>query len=129
QMLDDYQLGEAGKVLQEFVWSDYCDWYIEASKTALKSEDEATRHGTLAVARYVLDGTLRLLHPYMPFLTEELWQHLNDWPAQNEALIVDARSIIKAEWPAPAVIDTAAERDFELVIDIIREIRNARAEA
>src|SRR5207237_7582347 len=77
QMLDDYQLGEAGKVLQEFVWSDYCDWYIEASKTALKSEDAATRESTLGVARYVLDGTLRLLHPYMPFLTEELWQHLN----------------------------------------------------
>lgn len=129
QMLDDYQLGEAGKALQEFVWSDYCDWYIEAAKTGLRSEDQATHNATLSTARYVLDGTLRLLHPYMPFLTEELWQHLHGWPAQDESMQAGEKSIIVAAWPEAGEIDERAERDFELVIDIIREIRNARAEA
>jgi valyl-tRNA synthetase len=129
QMLDDYQLGEAGKVLQEFVWSDYCDWYIEASKTALRSDDPATRDATLATARYVLDGTLRLLHPYMPFLTEELWQHLNGWPSRDADLSRDEQSIIVAPWPEAPATDDAAERDFELIKEMITQIRNARAEA
>jgi valyl-tRNA synthetase len=129
QMLDDYQLGEAGKVLQEFVWSDYCDWYIEASKTALRSDDAETREATLATARYVLNGTLRLLHPYMPFLTEELWQHLNGWPSRNDTLPKPEQSIIVAPWPDAPATDDAAERDFELLQNIITEIRNARAEA
>jgi valyl-tRNA synthetase len=128
QMLEDYQLGEAGKVLQEFVWSEYCDWYIEAAKGALHSEDTETRQATLAVARTVLDGILRLLHPYMPFLTEELWQNLHGWPSRDESLDRRQQSIIVAEWPTALATDEAAERDFDTVIEIIRQIRNARAE-
>ncbi len=127
QLLEDYQLGEAGKVLQDFVWSDYCDWYIEAAKTALRGDDEAGK-ATVEVARTVLDGTLRLLHPFMPFLTEELWQHLNGWPSER-ALPNDEQSIMLAPWPEPIGVDEEAERDFNLVIEIVREIRNARAEA
>jgi valyl-tRNA synthetase len=129
QMLEDYQLGEAGKVLQDFVWGEFCDWYIEASKTALKSDDPAARRETAAVARTVLDGILRLLHPYMPFLTEELWQYLNDRPADNPALPAYAQSIMVQPWPEPIATDEEAERDFDLVMEIIRQIRNARAEA
>ncbi|MDQ3704822.1 MAG: valine--tRNA ligase [Chloroflexota bacterium] len=128
QMLEDYQLGEAGKVLQEFVWSEYCDWYIEAAKGALRSEDAETRQTTLAVARTVLDGILRLLHPYMPFVTEELWQNLHGWPSRDGSLDRREQSIIVAEWPAPLSADDEAERDFDTVIEIIRQIRNARAE-
>jgi valyl-tRNA synthetase len=128
QMLEDYQLGEAGKVLQEFVWSEYCDWYIEAAKGALRG-GPAQQEATLAVARYVLDGILRLLHPYMPFLTEELWQHLHGWPSQNGQLPTEAQSIMKAAWPTADALDEDAERDFNLLMDIITGIRNARAEA
>jgi valyl-tRNA synthetase len=128
QMLEDYQLGEAGKLLQEFVWSEYCDWYIEAAKGALRG-DTAQQQATLAVARHVLDGILRLLHPYMPFLTEELWQHLHGWPSQDGSLPADAQSIMKAAWPTADALDEEAERDFNLLMDIITGIRNARAEA
>lgn len=129
QLLEAYQLGEAGKVLQDFVWSEYCDWYIEAAKGALRSEDVQVRQGTLDTARTVLDGTLRLLHPYMPFLTEELWQNLHGWPSRDSLLETDRQSIMKAQWPQPGDTDEEAERDFSLVIEIVREIRNARAEA
>ena len=129
QLIDDYQLGEAGRLLQDFVWSDYCDWYIEASKTGLRSEDEATRRTTIAVATQVLEGTLRLLHPFMPFLTEELWQHLMGWPSRDENLPVNRQSLVMAAWPQAGEESAEAERDFELVIEIIRQIRNARAEA
>ncbi|HYP40235.1 MAG TPA: valine--tRNA ligase [Chloroflexia bacterium] len=126
QLLEDYQLGEAGKLLQEFVWNEYCDWYIEASKTALRGE---RKDETLAVARNVLDGILRLLHPYMPFLTEELWQHLHGWPSRDGGMTANEQSVMMAAWPGPLATDEDAERDFGLIIDIIREIRNARAEA
>jgi valyl-tRNA synthetase len=129
QMLEDYQLGEAGKLLQEFVWNEFCDWYIEAAKTGLKSDDPAARIATSAVARGVLDGILRLLHPYMPFLTEELWQHLNAWPSRDSSLPTDRQSLMMASWPIPTSTDDSAERDFDLVMEIIRQIRNARAEA
>ncbi|HEX9014767.1 MAG TPA: valine--tRNA ligase, partial [Chloroflexota bacterium] len=86
RMLEDFQLGEAGKLLQDFVWSEYCDWYIEASRTALRSDDKATRENAAAVARTTLDGILRLLQPFMPFLTEELWQHTHGWPSLDASL-------------------------------------------
>ena len=129
RMLDEYQLGEAGKMLQEFVWNEFCDWYIEAAKSTLRSEEAGQREETSAVARYVLDGILRLLHPYMPFLTEELWQNLHGWPSRDEALPAEGQSLMMADWPTPGEIDEDAERDFSLVMEIIREIRNARAEA
>ncbi len=129
RMLESFQLGEAGRLLQDFVWSEYCDWYLEAAKGALRSDDPQAREATLQTARLVLDGILRLLHPYMPFLTEELWQHLHGWPSRDESLPVDSRSIMKAEWPVPLGIDEEAESSFNTVIEAISRIRNARAEA
>ncbi|MEO8285792.1 MAG: valine--tRNA ligase [Chloroflexota bacterium] len=129
QMLEDFQLGEAGKLLQDYVWSEFCDWYIEASKTALKSDDPEQRTATAAIARGLIDEILRLLHPFMPFLTEELWQHLHGWPSRDDALPANEQSLMMAAWPTPGKIDADAERDFGLVMEIIRQIRNARAEA
>ncbi len=129
RLLEDFQLGEAGRLIQDFLWGEYADWYIEASKTALRSEHEPTRRIALAAARTVLDGVLRLLHPYMPFLTEELWQYLHGWPCKQPDLPKKQQALIVAPWPEPLEIDEQAERDFGLVVEVVRQIRNARAEA
>jgi valyl-tRNA synthetase len=124
RLMDEYQFGEAGRQAYEFLWSEYADWYIEMSKIALNAGDDAARTRTLAVLVHVLDRTLRLLHPFIPFVTEEIWQNLKkatDQPAWGEALII-------AEWPKPGPIDPSAEADMTLLMDAIRAIRNARAE-
>lgn len=118
RLLEDFQLGEAGRHLYEFVWSEYCDWYIEASKTRLNGADTLAARATGQVLVHVLERALRLLHPYLPFITEELWQHL---PHSGEALIV-------AVWPQPEARDLEAEEQFELLRETVRAIRNARAE-
>ena len=124
RLLDDYQFGEAGRAAYDFLWGEYADWYIELSKIALNSGDAALRARTQAVLVHVLDGTLRLLHPFIPFVTEEIWQNLkqaanrSDW---GEALIM-------AEWPRAGQADPQAETDMALLMDAIRAIRNARAE-
>jgi len=118
QLIEDYQYGEAGRRIYEFLWSEYCDWYIEISKTKLYGEDPAVKAVTRQVLIYALERTLRLLHPYMPFLTEELWQAL---PHEGEALII-------APWPQAGALDEPAEEQMGLVMELIRAIRNARAE-
>ena len=74
-MIDEFQLGEAGRQINDFFWSDYCDWYVEIAKVQMQG-DEATRRATAGILRAVLDQSMRLLHPYMPFVTEEVWQYL-----------------------------------------------------
>jgi len=121
-----YQYGEAGRQAYEFLWGEYCDWYLEMAKIVLSGEDQAARERTQAVLVHVLDQTLRLLHPFIPFVTEEIWQHLKraagaeSWP---EALMI-------ARWPEvdESRIDPQAEVDMGLIMDLIRAIRNARAE-
>ena len=119
RLLEDFQLGEAGRQLYDFVWSEYCDWYIEASKVRLNGDDPAAAQATAQVLCHVLERTLRLLHPYLPFLTEELWQNT---PHAGPALIV-------APGPAPAERDVAAEAQFERIMEVVRAVRNARAES
>jgi valyl-tRNA synthetase len=130
RLMEDFQFGQAGQLIYDFAWSEFCDWYIEYAKGPLNEGGQA-REDALAVLRWTLDRTLRLLHPYMPFLTEELWQHLLGWPSEQEGLDPWQQSIMVAPWPdageAPA--DAAAERDFGLLMDAITAIRNARAEA
>ena len=124
RLMDEYQFGEAGRQAYEFLWSEYADWYIEMSKIALNSDDGAARARTLAVLVHVLDRTLRLLHPFIPFVTEEIWQNLKraiDYPAWGAALII-------AEWPKAGGTDAPAEADMTLLMDAVRAIRNARAE-
>ncbi|QBD80897.1 valine--tRNA ligase [Ktedonosporobacter rubrisoli] len=126
RLIDDFQLGEAGRQINEFFWSDYCDWYVEISKVQMQG-DEHLRETTAGILRSVLDQSLRLLHPFMPFVTEEVWQHLYQacvpereaWPAS--ALIV-------AAWPyADALaLDENAEQQFALVQEVVTRIRDAR---
>jgi valyl-tRNA synthetase len=124
RLLDNYEFGEAGRRAYEFLWGEYADWYIEMSKIPLNSGDKAAQAHTAAVLVHVLDRTLRLLHPYIPYVTEEIWQNLKraigntSW---GEALII-------AEWPKPGPIDLPAEADMTLLMDAVRAIRNARAE-
>ena len=118
--LEKYELGVAVQKVYDFIWDTYCDWYIELTKARLYSEDETRKQTALQVLVYVLDQTLRLLHPFMPFITEEIWQSL---PHEGEALIV-------AQWPEYRTdLEFKAEKDqMESVMNAIRAIRNRRTE-
>ena len=118
--LDKYELGVAIQKVYDFLWDTYCDWYIELTKARLYSDDETQKNTALQVLVYVLDQTLRLLHPFMPFITEEIWQSL---PHDEEALIV-------AKWPEfrKDLDFTKDEAEMESIMDAIRTIRNRRAE-
>jgi len=118
QLIEQYQFGEAGRAIYEFLWGEFCDWYIEIAKVPLYGEDQAAAQRTRAILIYVLERTLRLLHPFMPFVTEEIWQHL---PHDGEALII-------APWPAPDALDEAAEAEMGPIMEMVHAIRNARAE-
>ncbi len=117
---EKYDFGEAGRKLYAFIWDDFCDWYIEMAKITLYGEDEEAKRTTKSVLVYVLDQILRLLHPLMPFVTEEIWQHL---PHKGE-------TIIKADWPTvePAWNDQESEKAMQLLQTIIKSVRNSRAE-
>lgn len=118
--LEKYEMGVAVQKVYDFIWDTYCDWYIELTKARLYSEDAKQKETALQVLVYVLDQTLRLLHPFMPFITEEIWQSL---PHDGEALIV-------AQWPLyqKELEFKAEESQMESVMDAIRTIRNRRAE-
>ena len=122
-MMADFQFGEAERAIYDFLWGDYCDWYIELSKVRSRS---AAAVSPVPVLVNVLETALRLLHPFMPFVTEELWQNLrNILPAGDYP-----ESIMMASYPAAdkACFDTEAERVVGSLIDIIHAVRNARAE-
>ncbi len=124
-LMEQFQFGESQRYIYEFLWGDFCDWYIEMAKIRLRSGTETL--SPIPVLVHVLETSLRLLHLYMPFVTEELWQNLksrlpSDWQATE--------SIMVATYPEAeaAAIDSQAERVMESVIEIIRSIRNARAQ-
>jgi valyl-tRNA synthetase len=127
-LLEVYQYGEAGRRIYEFLWGEFCDWYVETSKLRLYGDDAAKAEISRQILFEVLDGSLRLLHPFMPFVTEELWQHLvRTAYAQGGD---NGPALIVASYPETdeGALDADAEADFELVMDLIRAIRNARAE-
>jgi valyl-tRNA synthetase len=117
-LMETYLFGEAARQVRDFVWSELCDWYIEAAKVRLKGtrEEQQTVAQTLA---YALERSVRLLHPFMPFITEALWQEL---PHRGESIMI-------VPWPVAGERDVAAEDDFGALTDLVRGIRNARAEA
>ncbi len=124
-LMEDFQFGEAQRQIHDFLWGEFCDWYIEIAKIRLRSAKEVL--SPLPVLVYVLETSLRLLHPYMPFVTEELWQNLKkhlppDWQATE--------SIMVAPYPEAdgTAIDPESERVMESIIEIIHSIRNARAQ-
>ena len=128
QLLAGFQLGEAQKEIYEFLWGSYADWYIELTKARLRADDAAGRSaGPLPVLVHVLETSMRLLHPFMPFLTEEVWQNVMQRMPPGTT---HQRSIMIAPYPQAdgARQDEEAERQMALLIDIITAIRNARAE-
>ena len=118
--LEKYELGVAVQKVYDFLWDTYCDWYIELTKARLYSDDVVQKQTALQVLCYVLDQTLRLLHPFMPFITEEIWQNL---PHEGEALII-------AKWPVfrKEFMFQTEENHMESVMNAIRAIRNRRAD-
>jgi valyl-tRNA synthetase len=122
RLFDDWQLGEAGRQIYEFLWSEYCDWYIEATKTRLYGGDAEAAQAARQVLAYVLEQSLRLLHPYMPFVTEAIWRHLPGMAEQGESLMT-ARWVASSAWA-----DAEAESAFGRLQEIIRAIRNVRSE-
>lgn len=120
QNTDKYEFGEAGRYLYNFIWDEFCDWYIEMAKIFLYGEDEAQKQTTRSVLAHVLDQTLRMLHPYMPFITEEIWQQL---PHEGESITV-------AAWPQvnPTYQNDAVVAEMDRVMGIIKSVRNIRAE-
>jgi valyl-tRNA synthetase len=126
KLLEGYQFAEAQRQIYEFLWGEYCDWYIELAKIRLRTVSEGTL-SPVPVLVHILETALRLLHPYMPFVTEELWQNLKrNLPSGWQA----TESIMVADYPEAddSAIDPDAERIMESVIEIIRSIRNARAQ-
>jgi valyl-tRNA synthetase len=121
RLLDRYEFGQAGTLISEFLWGDYADWYIEAAKVVLAGGDHDAKAATRGVLLHVLDQGLRLLHPFVPFVTEEVWQHLPRAAGDAPALIV-------AAWPLAGPVDEAALAEFDHTRDLIRAIRNARSE-
>lgn len=118
--IDRYELGMAAQDIYDFIWSDFCDWYIEMVKPVLYGEEEEKKRNTQKVLLYVLENILKLLHPFMPYITEEIWQHL---PGEKEALM-------GTSWPQKddSLVFEQEEAAINYVQEAIRGIRNARAE-
>ena len=124
--MQDFQFGEAQRTIHDFFWHEYADWYIEMAKIRLRSDDD-DGDSPLPYLAYVLERVLRMLHPFMPFVTEEMWQSLTERiPADPDA----PDALIVAEYPLPAAeyYDDEAEEDISLVMETVRSIRNLRAE-
>ena len=118
--MESFELGVASAKIYDFIWDTYCDWYIELTKARLYGENERSKQTAQRVLVYVLDKLLRLLHPYMPFITEKIWQAL---PVEGEFLML-------AEWPKydPALAFETERNAMESVMDAIRAVRARRAE-
>ena len=118
--LDRFELGMAVQKLYDFIWDVFCDWYIEICKSRLNGEDEAAKNTARSVLVYVFTNTLALLHPFMPFITEEIWQTM---PHSGDALMV-------TDWPrfCEEFNFAAEEAEFEKIMLVIKAIRNRRAE-
>ncbi|NJO86618.1 MAG: class I tRNA ligase family protein, partial [Lewinella sp.] len=123
RLMEGYNFGEAGRQVQDFLWSDFADWYVEIAKVQL--ENEATAQQTYAILAGVLEGALRLLHPFMPYVTEVTWQFLTEGTDAART-----SSISLADWPAPdaALLNEQADAAFERLRDAITAIRNLRNE-
>ena len=123
RLMQDYQFGEAQRLIHDFFWHEYADWYIEMAKIRLRSDDTTP----LPYLAYALERSLRMLHPFMPFVTEEIWQTLADYaPPPPDA----PESLMIAEYPQPnaALFDDEAEAEMDTVMEIVRAVRNLRAE-
>ncbi len=152
RLLREYQLGEAARTVQDFLWSEYCDWYLEIAKIQLRGEDPGVQQATRYTLGHVLEQTLRLLHPFAPFVTEELWQTLvgpnppgppsligkggagaassapPSFAGKGAGGLGRAPSIMVAAWPSPGPRDAEAERAMDDIVALITSVRNLRQE-
>ncbi|MFA5537488.1 MAG: valine--tRNA ligase [Bacillota bacterium] len=119
--LDGYELGEAARILYDFIWNEFCDWYIELIKPRLYGKaGEESRKKAQQVLWYTLSDILRLLHPFMPFISEEIWQSL---PQKETVLVAETWPVAQEELSAPA-----KEKQMEVIMSAVRTVRNLRAE-
>jgi valyl-tRNA synthetase len=116
--IEQFKFNEAAGTLYRFVWNQFCDWYLELLKPVFSGEDEAAKKEAQACAAYVLEETYKLLHPFMPFMTEELWEHT----ASRDSLLCHAA------WPAPSFRDDASAEEINWLVDLVSGIRSARSE-
>ena len=116
--IDKFELGLASSKVYDFIWSEYCDWYIEMAKPRLYGEDEKAKKTALGVLRYVLIDALKLLHPFMPFITEEIFVEV----------LGAGESIMISEWPKGELHFEEDEKRMSAVMDVIRTVRNIRAQ-
>ena len=119
RLFDNYEFGEAGRALYNFIWNDFCDWYIEMAKENLTGDDAKAKQNTQSILCYVLDQTLRLLHPIMPFVTEQIWLEM---PHEGESLVTAAYPVDHPEFD-----DQAAKEQMDNLIELIKAVRNNRA--
>ena len=120
RLMDAYEFGETGRLLYNFIWDDLCDWYIEMAKLSLYGQDETKKKNTQSVLAYVLDRTMRMIHPFMPYISEEIWQHL---PHEGETITLAAWPTYDEKLDAPEAV-----QEMNLLMDMIRAVRNIRAE-
>jgi len=120
--IDDYRLDLASQRLYEFIWNEYCGWYLELSKPALQNGTASEQNATRYTLLFVLESSLRTLHPLMPFITEEIWQKL------KSPLNLEGDSIMLQPYPEAGEIDTQAEDDIGWLQSVLQSIRNIRAE-
>lgn len=119
--LDTLSFGDAGRQIYEFLWDEFADWYVEASKTRLYGNEEQAAKEARETLVYVMDTCLRLLHPFMPFVTEALWHR---FPREGSS----EKALITAKWPVGGYVCTDSIQRFEKLQSLVRSIRNARAE-
>ncbi len=120
QAIAGFRLNEAATALYEFIWGIVCDWYVELTKPILQGPDSAEKDETRAVTAFVLRETVKLLHPVMPFITEELWDKLGHRSHHG--------MLIGQPWPAPTAIDATADSEMGWLVKLISDIRSARSE-
>ena len=121
--LEAYKFNEAAGAIYEFVWNEFCDWYLELIKPILSGDDEAAKAETRACVAWVLDQCLKLLHPFMPFITEELWAHMVEYGERRRALLC------LSEWPRLSGLANAeADAEIGWIVKLVSEIRSVRTE-
>ena len=120
RLSDKYEFGEVGRVLYNFIWDDFCDWYIEMSKITMNGEDEGAKQMTRSVLTYTLDNILRMLHPFMPFVTERIWQQIPH----------DGESIVLASWPTvdETLNNETSKQAMQHLVEVIVAVRQIRSE-
>src|SRR4051812_46360452 len=118
--VEAYKFNEAASALYRFIWNLYCDWFVELAKPVFAGPDGAAKDETRATAAYVLDEALKLLHPFMPFITEELWGRFG---ADRSAGFLAAQ-----RWPQGGLEDAAAAAEINWLVEAITQIRSVRSE-